>query len=1180
RMNKKSVKKIKRKKVPIYFRKNQAAVSQILATAHYKRRLKEMRRVNKELAQSLHDVHHRVADQERALAEFNRESIQMIFAKRKIKDICAGFQKLVIDMSEVMNYLGGKQCDFLKSSRDSHDDIRLKLLHPNVSIVEESASESIIESDLIAEERQHYEINPDSVSSESIPEIDVSTRKENSLTEIYNIPSFTAANTRSQDFSNDAQSVEARVSNKFSKQSSSCSFELSSTPHTSVFTAFEKPLTKVPNINITELELDTTSSSPAMKKTEPTVSNISKLKSVSTLNVDSQSAASSNHNQRKAFITEKLQDGPNMFSLTSDQTRMCTLNSLAVNNRKETFLVPDKLVEKLVPSSPNIIKTNTPTIIKTVQNVVQNEAILLCEDMKLTEIMPVKNQPQFHPSISPCTEVMESEETSIIGSSDSVKELKSSKIERTSSRVSSLLKKRSASGKLNSRNSDVKANRSSNKNSMRNSSVKNTLEALPENELLNPPKSLRKSERRSSRKKDRHFYDIFDSDESDIDLDIDFEIKKRFSLKPGRKIINPNNKRVFVFNITKKPNSNMNVPIDSAINNSEEGKEEKKDDVFYFSASYEADKSPIKKSQTSKKTMSSNSKKASTNKKSIVRDKLLPGEDNTISKSNIPDDGTSPVKQKTSTTSRKSILCLNNKNESQSSQFNLKFTRVTLANRDKINALNNNSSFEVNLISSENDSKEEIIQEEKSQSQNSYESKQKPSVKRKYSSAKRCSFKATGEMLNHSSVNPKRSTKRTSSSLNSKSEHVEKLDVNSRRKSSRLLHYDLKNCKTLPKLDCTDHKQAKDTNICSFENSDNSSQVVSNKNTKRNPEEDKNTVIPKQLTSQVDEKIMKTSKECKENTYKVKRSFSSISEHGSKKRSTIGDDDLSELENVTSNIDNKRCNYGKTDCSSSIVSVQNSEKNKNIVVISKILISQNKEDLKISKADKPMSDVSEISKKQCTGEDNTLSGIKNVIPTTETALSIEIDKHTEIYNIKDFVKSVSPESNLKKCHPKKTKKAITKQELKKGDNSKDILNIVQSTYLDDDTDNEKENASKIDNKNIKDVLCNYDSKLCKFDTLSSIENKCPVVVNSPVKHKAKSSRKKRRCENDTVALKVETHSKNMQPSVEMDSLLLIQKQPNSVILSSANSIEPENINGCRPRRNRPTINFKEPSLNR
>ncbi|GIX90397.1 hypothetical protein CEXT_126501 [Caerostris extrusa] len=86
----------------------------------------------------------------------------------------------------------------------------------------------------------------------------------------------------------------------------------------------------------------------------------------------------------------------------------------------------------------------------------------------------------------------------------------------------------------------------------------------------------------------------------------------------------------------------MNVPIDSAINNSGEGKEEEKDnDVFYFSASCETDKSPIKKSQRSKKTMPSNSKKAITNKKSIVRDKFLPEEDNTISKSNIPDDGTS-----------------------------------------------------------------------------------------------------------------------------------------------------------------------------------------------------------------------------------------------------------------------------------------------------------------------------------------------------------------------------------------------------------------------------------------------------------------------------------------------------------------------------------------------------------
>ncbi|GIX87322.1 hypothetical protein CDAR_31761 [Caerostris darwini] len=127
-----------------------------------------------------------------------------------------------------------------------------------------------------------------------------------------------------------------------------------------------------------------------------------------------------------------------------------------------------------------------------------------------------------------------------------------------------------------------------------------------------------------------------------------------------------------------------------------------------------------------------------------------------------------------------------------------------------------------------------------------------------------------------------------------------------------------------------------------------------------------------------------------------------------------------------------------------------------------------------------------------------------------------------------------------------------------------------------DSPNKKEKVCKLSNKNIKvDVLCNYDSKPNEFDTLSSIENKCPVLADSTLKCKAKSSR-----EHDaSVALKVGIgkNSKSMQLPVEIDPLLLIQKKSNSDILSSA-TIDPEN-NDRRSRRKRATVSLKEPSLN-
>ncbi|GIX91324.1 shugoshin_C domain-containing protein [Caerostris extrusa] len=440
-----------------------------------------------------------------------------------------------------------------------------------------------------------------------------------------------------------------------------------------------------------------------------------------------------------------------MSQLAPDRRETFTLNSFADNNRRKTFLVPANPVEHFIPSPP--------TISKTVQNVVPNETVLLCEDMELTEIITVQNQQQFHPTIPPWAEVVDGEEPSVIESPGSVENLSdfatfakkfpllsansntpnikvlpeiiaktfshekkdmqdiiadekckkksetsnyeiltkplssckdtensdlasthtepqqfpiskkerkkgslpkkrlksrillnlyssihlkniksqstsktlsnqdkqiqgtadvsemchnqestaskilssevkplenplSSNIEKTST---SLVNKRSASGKLSSRNLDAKTSSSSNKKSMRISSIQNALETMTENELVKPVKSPLESMRRSSRRKVA-LLDNFDFDDSDIDPDIDFEMKKQFSLKPGRKVSSPNNKNIFVFNKTKKLNTNMIVPIDFATNNSEE----KDSDIFNFSASSEADKSPIKKSKRSK----------------------------------------------------------------------------------------------------------------------------------------------------------------------------------------------------------------------------------------------------------------------------------------------------------------------------------------------------------------------------------------------------------------------------------------------------------------------------------------------------------------------------------------------------------------------------------------------------
>ncbi|KAG8156209.1 hypothetical protein JTE90_003973, partial [Oedothorax gibbosus] len=61
----------KRKKaIPHYFRKNQSSLSDILQTASYKRRIKELLKNNKSLALTVQDAKYTIADQQKRIDEY------------------------------------------------------------------------------------------------------------------------------------------------------------------------------------------------------------------------------------------------------------------------------------------------------------------------------------------------------------------------------------------------------------------------------------------------------------------------------------------------------------------------------------------------------------------------------------------------------------------------------------------------------------------------------------------------------------------------------------------------------------------------------------------------------------------------------------------------------------------------------------------------------------------------------------------------------------------------------------------------------------------------------------------------------------------------------------------------------------------------------------------------------
>ncbi|GFU42103.1 uncharacterized protein NPIL_351811 [Nephila pilipes] len=826
-MAKRIVRKMNRKKaIPVYFQKNQASVSQILVVANYKRRIRELVKNNKELACTLQEVRCRVADQERALAEYNRESTKMMYVKTKVRDMVATVQKLVTDLDEVSNNMDGKTCDFLKSYSSSHDEVRLKIRVPSITTIEESASTSIIETDLSKEESINFEDAVRSVGTESKLRSITIPRQEISIPETSNPPLLLSTEAKSHDNSSQSLKERLRVSN-FLECPDSSSLEFSSTPPRPVILPI-LTLKSSPN-SLDPLQHQSQNAlSPVKKSPKVTTSKIPR-RTPTCRTTDPLPVPLNHFNRRETFVVKGIDNEPQIPLASADRRGTFVLNPAGgncINERRATYLVPVQPEEDPVPTPPKVLETNPKVI-------VPNETVLLCEDMELTEIIPAQNQqcfpfqkawngetevegsgligkflvpidnltaiadakldnpvlpiqlemPKCEPTIksslnkdkqttvlkkvcrnkiSNTTNILSENksfkssvdgimkeidvaepsanekllviakdtsfvESNVVGKSETLKSVPitheqiqypnlikecdiqsviyknklseeklsenvlNSEIEnmpsKRKSRVSSLTKKKSGSAKKSDRISDAKAIRMSSKNQTARSS-----------------KSPYQS-RRSCKKQSVNYDKFFDSDCDDLEdnFDEDFVVKKQFSCKIGRKIINPNNKKGFVF--TKQQDSDKNIASNSNTDTSPDMETNEVNNIFNFSASSEAEKSPVKKPK----------KKSYKSKKSILpkirkSDIKHPHTD----KENSPDfnktqDDISKIKRKIEVMPRKSILSSNKDlfNSQQSTESNRKSVRFTLNCDVDIND-SNNSSFEINLVSNNLESGKEL----------------------------------------------------------------------------------------------------------------------------------------------------------------------------------------------------------------------------------------------------------------------------------------------------------------------------------------------------------------------------------------------------------------------------------------------------------------------------------------
>ncbi|PRD23024.1 UNVERIFIED_CONTAM: hypothetical protein NCL1_47525 [Trichonephila clavipes] len=981
--------------------------------SNYKRRIKDLTRSNKELARSLQDVRCRVADQEKTLALYNQESTKMMYIKTKMKDMVSTVQKLVTDLDEVSSYMDGKPFDFLKACSSSHDDIRLKILVPNITTIEESASTSTIEANMSKDERINYEDAIGSVGAESTLKTRTSPR-QNLITEICQLPLQAV----SQDFSNLSGNERPRVS-KSPERPDSSSVDISKTPQPPVIPQNFRLRSSVASQNFLDLlklhSRDTPSPSTVQKSPKVTTSKIPrKIPTSTSIDFPQPSVPLNQFSRRETFVVKSIDDEPQIPVLSTDRRGTFLLNPVEnnqLNVRRATFLIPVQPKDP-IPSPPKETGTNPEVTVR-------NETIFLCEDMELTEILPVQNQflpfqkvcnggmesdgfapikkfpnvvdnltsiaakqtsvnteleksdsavqheiPNLEPIINPClnncNQTMDLEkvyhnkvsisnilledkefklsvkgvnkeidiakpcmnkklliaakddvfiDSNIISQSETFKsvpttdeqiqeptlikecDVKSvldknklleekflgkdliSDIENVSSkkksRVSSLTQKKSGSTKLRSdRISDLKARPTNCKNLSTRSSK-------------SPCQS-----RRSCKKQSMDFNKSSDSvdDEFDDSFAEDFTERKQYSYKLGRKVINPNNKRTFLF--TKIKNTNQSIPTDPITSVSSDVAANQDNNIFDFSASSEAEKSPVMKP----KKQSRKAKKSILPPKNSSSNKQLPCQE--VKEKDIILDEVFETKKKAKIMPRKSILCINKDlNSQQASQSDRKSVRFTLINAQSTKD-SSNSSFEINLASSEIELNKEIEGPVEQLSEDCHKSKNKKlHSKKKYSPGRRSSLKATGTIMkNTNKITDSKKQSSYSSSSDSLESNLEIIEIPEE-----------KNTKVSQKLKTSNNGIKINEDDCVYLG--NSEKSNSEQSAVKEPvvtQENSSKMMSKTESDlDIDGKINQSPKEndIKINKTKVKRTFSGVSTRSSRKRSTLNDG-LSDLDDA------------------------------------------------------------------------------------------------------------------------------------------------------------------------------------------------------------------------------------------------------------------------------------------
>ncbi|GFY39335.1 uncharacterized protein TNIN_389541 [Trichonephila inaurata madagascariensis] len=1255
--------------------------------ANYKRRIKDLVRSNKELARSLQDVRCRVADQGKTLALYNQESTKMMYIKTKIKDMVSTVQKLVTDLDEVSSYMDGKTFDFLKSCSSSHDDIRLKILVPNITTIEESASTSTLEANISKDERINYEDAIGSVDAESKLKTRTSPR-QNLITEICHLPTQAV----SQDFSNLSGNERPRVS-KSPEHPDSSSVDISKTPQPPVIPQNFRLRSFAASQNFLDhLKLhsrDTPSPSTVQKSPKVTTSKIPrKIPTSTSIDYPQPSVPLNQFSRRETFTVRSIDDEPQIPVLSTDRRGTFLLNPVEnnqLNVRRATFLIPVQPKDP-IPSPPKETETNPEVIVR-------NETIFLCEDMELTEILPVQNQflpfqkvcngemesegfapikkspnvvdnltsiaakqisvnteleksdsagqhemPKLEPIIKPClnncNQTMDLEkvyhnkvssisnilsedkefelsmkginkeidiakpcmdeklliaakdnvfiDSNIISQSETIKsvpttdeqiqepklieecDVKSvldknklleekllekdliSDIESVSSkkksRVSSLAKKKSGSTKLRSdRISDKKARPTNCKNQSTRSSK-------------SPCQS-----RRSCKKQSMDFNKSSDSvdDEFDDNFAEDFTERKQYSYKLGRKIINPNNKRTFLF--TRVKSINQSIPTDTITSASSDVAANEDNNIFDFSASSEAEKSPVMKpkKQSRKAKKSILPKKNSSSNKHFHTDKEVKEKDINL-------DEVFETKKKAKIMPRKSILCINKDfNSQQSSQSDRKSVRFTLKNVESTKD-SSNSSFEINLASNEIELNKEIEGPVEQLSENCHKSKDKKlHSKKKYSPGRRSSLKATGTIMKNTNIKITNSKKQSYSSRSDSSEsNLEIIGIHEEKNTK--VSQKLKTSNKGIKLNEDDHVYLGNSEKSNSEQSVEKEPVITQENSSKvmsKTESDLN--IDGKINQSPNENDIKIKKT------KLKRTFSGVSTRSSRKRSTL-DDGLSDLDDA---------------------------------IFSRGTLSKETKENDIKKKTKVKRTFSGVSnrssKKRSTLDDDFLSDLDDAILSRGT-LSKEtkmpdnfiVEGATESYDVNNFMKldaeKTSKKSNLLE------EKALHNQGIsskKDNLNMKNVLEEIQPDNFSDVTQVKKILAvakKKCDPKMSHNKVLKLDilTELCNSKNLSNnAAEKCnvPGVEKNVEKSKSKKCRKRIRNENEdpnSVNVRnVKSNVLNKDMSEDLEPLPLLQNRCASDIpCSTSPLVIPDGDEGRRSRRTRPVKSFKEPNL--